>query len=190
MANKVLFGLKNVHYAVLTESTTDEPSWGTPVPILGAVSLQISAESANNTFYADNSPYWRDDQNNGYSGTLEVAKFPSSFLKDVFGYTEDTAHVLSENNNAKAKPFALLFQIDGDANDDYFVFYRCFASRPNINGNTINENGKEVQTQSIDIAVLPVIDPTGEIDGEIKKNTTSETTTSVKTGWFSSVYTG
>lgn len=191
MANKVLFGLKNVHYAVLTESASALPSWGTPTPILGAVSLQISAEGAENTFYADNTPYWREDSNNGYSGTLEVAKFPDTFLKDVFGYTENTAKVLAENAKANAKPFALLFQIDGDANEDYFVFYRCFAGRPNLNGNTINENGKEVQTQSIEISILPVIDPTGTaLDGIIKMNTKADTTESVKEGWFDEVYTG
>lgn len=191
MANKVQFGLKNVHYAVLTESATAVPSWGTPKPIKGAVSFTTSAEGVNNIFYADDAPYWRDDTNNGYSGTLEVAKLPDDFLKDVLGYTTNTDNVLIENSKATAKPFALLFQFSGDAEEDLFVFYRCFASRPNVDGATINENGKEVQTQSIDISILPVIDPTGTaLDGLIKMNTTSTTTTTVKTGWFSAVYTG
>ena len=42
-ANKVKFGLKNVHYAVLDE-TDGAASYGTPVAVPGAVNLNLSQQ--------------------------------------------------------------------------------------------------------------------------------------------------
>ncbi|MEG0764323.1 MAG: phage tail protein, partial [Oscillospiraceae bacterium] len=59
--------------------------------------------------------YYQSSANNGYSGDLEVAMFPSTFLKDVFQYSENTtSKVLTENATKQSKPFALLFEEEGD----------------------------------------------------------------------------
>lgn len=190
--NKVRFGLKNVHYAVLTESATSAPSWGTPVAVKGAVSLDLAAETADNTFYADNIAYFKNFANNGYSGSLEMAYIPDAMQEDLWGLQEEsTDKVIYEVANADPVPFALLFQIDGDENDDYYVVYRCFATRPNIGSSTTTEGGTEPQTQSMDISCLPVIDNStgGTMDGVVRAKTTSTTTSTVKAGWFSAVWT-
>lgn len=49
MANKVKYGISNVHYAPVTSS-----GFGTPVALEGAVSLSLSAEGERSVFYADN----------------------------------------------------------------------------------------------------------------------------------------
>ena len=59
MANKVRFGLKNVYYAILTESDNAAPSYGTPKRLLGAVSLDLTQEGGSNSFYADNIEFFR-----------------------------------------------------------------------------------------------------------------------------------
>lgn len=187
--NKVQFGLKNVYYAVLTESASAAPSWGTPKAVPGAVTLTLSHDSADTNFYADNVPYYRTSANNGYTGSLEMARFTEDILKDIWGLTA-TNGVLSEDADAESKPFALLFQIDGDDNNDLYVFYRCFASRPNIGSATTNESGKTPQTQTCDISVLPVIDPTnGTMAGKVYAKTGKDATTAIRSGWFSTVYT-
>lgn len=43
MANKVQYGLKNVHYATVTVGT-NSVTYGTPVAWPGAVNLSLSAE--------------------------------------------------------------------------------------------------------------------------------------------------
>ena len=50
--NKVKFGLKNCHYAKLTE-TGGVITYGTPVAIKGAVNLSLDATGDETNFFAD-----------------------------------------------------------------------------------------------------------------------------------------
>ena len=192
MANKVQFGLKNVHYAVLTEASSGSPSFATPKAIKGAVNLELSHETAETNFFADNQAYYRTSANNGYTGSLEIAKVPDDMLKDIWGFGYDTTNkVLYEDGNIEPKPFALLFQIDGDQNDECYVMYRCYASRPQIQSTTKNENGNEPQTQTLDLTVLPLIDnSTGKaLNEKIYARTDGSTLATVKASWFTTVFT-
>lgn len=185
MAERVRFGLKNVHYAVLTEGTT--PSWGTPKAIPGAVSLSLSQEGSRDPFYADNTTYFMTDSNNGYSGDIEMAIIPDSMMVDVFGETINEDGVATENANAEHKPFALLFQIENDETNKKYVLYRCFASRPNINSQT-KEQTITPQTQTLNFSALPVVG--GPQDGVVKRSTTDTIDSEVDAAWFTAVYTG
>ena len=191
MANKVRFGLKNVYYAILTESDNAAPSYGTPKRLLGAVSLDLSQDGSTNSFYADNIEFFRTDADNGYTGSLELARISDEALKDIWGFGYDSTNkLIYEDSNASPKPFALLFQVEGDANADLYVLYKVYASRPNIGSTTIDENGKEPQTQTVDIAARPVPDPTnGVLNGKVYLRTDESTSTSIRNGWFSAVYT-
>lgn len=191
MANKVRFGLTNVYYAILTESDSAAPSYGTPKRLLGAVSLDLSQEGSSNAFYADNIEFFRTEADNGYKGSLELARVSETALKDIWGFGYDSTHkLIYEDALASPKPFALLFQVEGDANEDLYVLYKVYASRPNIGSTTINENGKEPQTQTVDISAVPLPDPTGGVlNGKVYLKTDDATATSIKNAWFSSVYT-
>jgi phi13 family phage major tail protein len=76
MTNKVKYGLKNVHYAVITESS-GAVSYGTPVHIPGAVNLTLSPVGEKVRFAADDrEDYFAENINNGYDGNLEMALIP------------------------------------------------------------------------------------------------------------------
>ena len=183
--NKVKFGLKNVHYALLTEGSTN--AWSTPVAIPGAVSLSLEPNGESSDFYADNVTYFRSFANNGYNGTLEMARLSDAFVQAVYGQDLDnTSKVLFEYNNVDPKPFALLFQIDGDQNDELYCFYRCIPGRPTIASETIGEN-KEPQTAEIEISCLPLVTGTTNQLNLIKACTTKETDSTTRTTWFTSV---
>lgn len=186
---KVQFNLKNVHYAILDEST-NTPTWSTPVAVPGAVTLTLDPAGDTTPFYADGITYYQSVANNGYSGELEMAKFPDGMLKDVWGMTEDTtAKVLVESAAVEPKPFALLYQIDGDDGNEYYALYRCFGTRPGI-GSTTNTESKEPQTQTVQITAAPLIAPGDSgLNLLIKARTTKDTPESVKSGWFSAVWT-
>ena len=51
--NKVKYNLSNVYWALLTIGTNGEISFGTPLPLPGAVSLSLEANGEPSIFYAD-----------------------------------------------------------------------------------------------------------------------------------------
>lgn len=185
MANKVQFNLKNVHYAVLTETESGgdiSESYGDVKAVRGAVSVSLAQDGEMSSFYADGVKYYNTTSNQGYSGSLEMAKIPVEMLEDVWGMDTDDNGVLVENANDEVKAFALLFQIDGDIEEEYYCFYKCNATRPNIDSKT-NEESKEPNTQSLDLTISPLLS-----NGDVKVSTTDDTTTEVRGNWFNVVY--
>lgn len=177
--NKVQFNLKNVHVAVLNGDNT----YGTPIAVPGAVSLALDPEGEVTPFYADGIIYYQSVRNNGYSGDLEVAKYPDKVLTDVWGYTLNTEKVLVEDANVEPKSFALLYQIDGDTTESLYCLYNCTGTRPGI-GSTTNTETKEPHTQKSTIAAVPLT------SGKVMARTTADTAEAVRKAWFSAVYEG
>lgn len=188
IANKVHFGLKNVHYAVITY-TDGVPSWGTPVAVPGAVSLTLSKEGSDTDFYADDVKYFHLAGNNGYSGSLEMASFPVEMRQALWGMNvTTTGKMLVEDAGAQPAEFALMFEIDGDQNPDRYCIYRCVASRPDVASTTKGES-TDVQTQSCDLTAMAVIDPTADspINGMVYYKTTADTPTANYTAFYNAV---
>lgn len=179
--NKVQFNLKNVYYAVQT-GTAEAPVWVTPVHVPGAVTLTLDPQGNVESFYADGIVYYQSVANNGYSGDLEIARFPDQMLTDVWLFEVDgTDKVIVENANVEPKAFALMYQIDGDINNDYYCIYNCTGTRPGIGGTT-NTETKTPQTRKSTISAVPLE------NGRVMARTTSDTPESVKQGWFKKVY--
>jgi phi13 family phage major tail protein len=179
MSNKVKFGLKNVHYAVVTE-TDGVITYDTPKPIRGAVNLTLDAAGESVQFYADDSVYYEENTNDGYTGSLEMALIPDEFRVDVLGYELDANGALIENKDAKAKHFALMFEFDGDAKKTRHVLYYVLASRPSISGST-RTNTKEPQTETMNITARPAPD-TGDVQTKLPQGSAAYDT------FFESVY--
>jgi len=151
--NKIKFGLKNVHYAPITE-TAGVIAYGTPAPILGAVSLSLSAAGDKVEFYADDTEYFSETVNNGYDGSLEMALIPDEFRIAILGETLDANGAIIENANAKMKKFALMFEFDGDAKKTRHVSYYVSAARPNVESGTRTAS-KDPKTETMDITSRP-----------------------------------
>ena len=118
--NTVIFGLSNVHYAIIND---ESGTYGTPKKLPGAVSLSISREGSVDTFWADNSGYASFDASNaGYSGTLTIAHMPKDALVEILGYKE-TNGVTWEDANAPTKRFALLYEVSSNTKPERFAFY-------------------------------------------------------------------
>lgn len=163
---KVKFGLKNVHYAVVTEAA-GVVSYATPKHIPGAVNLTLDPDGERVEFFADDEAYFEENTNNGYTGSLELALVTDEFRVDVLGDTIDANGALTENRNAKVKKFAMMFEFDGDEKKTRHVTYSVLPARPNISGAT-NTNTKEPQTESMDITARPAVD-TGDVKTRVKQ---------------------
>ena len=185
MANRVKYGLKNVHYATATISSTGTATYGTPVAIPGAVNLTMDPQGETTKFRADNINYWTGTANNGYEGDLEIALVPDSFKTGALGYIVDTSGVLLEDAEAASKPFALLFEFDGDANQVRHVLYNCTAARPSVTGATTEET-IEPQTESLTITASSVYN--SSIQKNVVKAECPSTDAATYNTWFTTVY--
>lgn len=181
MPDKVKFGIKNVHVFPITSVTDGTPTYGTVIPVPGAVSLSLDAQGDINKFYADNIIYYQSGANNGYEGDLEVALIPDAIWKSVFGYTEDDNGVITENALTEAKAFAMTFEEEGDVTGTKFVLYNCTATRPSRELSTIEES-KEPTTQTLTVSAAPLQ------SGDVMAMTSATTPEAVKNAWHQSVY--
>lgn len=169
MGNKVKFGLKNVHYAVVTEAN-GLVTYGTPVAVPGAVNLVQNPVGDPVTFYADDTTYFEENTNDGYEGSVEMALIPDQFRVDVFGDELDANGALIENANARPKKIALMFEFDGDKNKVRHVNYNVSVARPSIEGST-RTNTKEPKTETMNITVRPALD-TGYVKAKLEQGKT------------------
>lgn len=186
MANKIKYGIKNVYYAVATIATDGTATYATPVALSGAVSLSLEPQGDNTTFYADNIAYWVGNGNNGYSGTLELARVPESFETDVLGMVEDAKDVLVENMNASIVHFALLYQFEGDDKATKHVMYNCTCTRTAEAGTTKGES-IEPQTETLNIEAKSIYNSSLALD-IVKAKATSDSDSTTYSGWTSTVY--
>lgn len=179
---KIKYGLSNVYYAVATEGQNGALTYETPVAWPGAVSLSMSAQGDRNVFHADNIEYFVSHSNNGYEGDLETALIPESFRTDVLGEVLDAKGFYVESTGKPTVEFALLFQFENDEHATRHAFYRCVASRPNVDGST-KEETIEPQTETVSLTAMPRIN-----DGVVKARApyTASTASSYAT-WFTSV---
>ena len=151
MANKVLFGLSNVHYAIFDET---QHTYGTPVAFPGAVNLSLSAEGDESKFYADNVVYYVTSTNSGMSGTIEMAMMPDAFATTVLGHIKDeTTGLTYEPTDAVPKTVALLFQVEGDEAARKCVLYNCTFSRPGEDAATKTDSA-EPKTITLNLTAI------------------------------------
>lgn len=189
MANKVKFGLKNVHYAIVTETvgtTGTTTTYGSMTAWPGAVNLSLDpAGSDDSNFDADDGVYYViQGSNSGYTGTFESALIPEDVQKDVLGRTLDTNGVLVENKDDVKKAIALAFEIDGDVKANKYLLYKCMLARPSLASSTkTSDGGATPQTDTVNITVTPRPD-----DGKIRAWTSATTSSGTYENWFSAVY--
>lgn len=191
-ANKVKYGLKNVHYALVTETVATDgtgaitSSYGTLKSLAGAVSLSLSSTSEKNVFRADDSDYFVSYGQGGYEGDLEVARVNEDFLKDVLGLQEDDDNILveSESSFKTTNYFALVFEFDGDQQSTKHCLYKCSAARPDLASQTTGENGSiDPQTETLTLTAVPRADA----DKYIHIQTQDTTSTAAVSAWYTAV---
>ena len=113
---------------------------------------------------------------------------PESMLADIWGIEEDsTSKVIYEKTGIQPKPFALLFEVDGDQDSELNVLYRVLpTSKPNAGSSTIEDTPTPV-TQTFNFEALPLVTGTASQQGLIKARTAADTPTATRTSWFTAV---
>lgn len=161
--NKVKFGLSKVHIFPIQSDDATGTKYDAGFPILGAVTLSLSPEGDSEPFYADNISYYVSTSNNGYSGSLEMALLNDEFYTKILGMKKDEkSGLMVESAGDMGKEFAMAFQFEGDQHATRHVLYRCKATRPKLEAETIADKTTP-KTDSFDLTALARIS-----DGSIK----------------------
>lgn len=183
--SKVRFGLAKAYYAVINNDGT----YGTPVPLPGAVSLDLSREGSEpSTFWADNVAYYvTPAANGGYTGTLTLAIVPDSFKVAVLGEVVDDNGMQVEIADATPKSFALMYEVEGDLDKKRYVFFNCSAQRAVASANTKSDSTNP-DTQDLEFAAIGkdfTFGGTG-VTKNIVKGSAEEAATAFA-GWYTAV---
>lgn len=182
----VKFGISNAYYALYDDA---KGTYGTPERLNGAVSLSISREGDESTFYADNIAYYTTNSNAGYSGELEIAVLNDEMRKDLLGQQADANGVLLESTDDVPPTFALLYEVAGNLKNQRFAFYNCTLSRPETEANT-KEDTVEPDTDTLEIRMISrsVEFGTGTLNLVKGSVTDEEATKATFDAWYNAVY--
>lgn len=149
--NKVEFGISQLHIGTYTDNQ-GVVTLGTPFAQKGAVSLSIEPEGDSNNFYADNVIYYSGFSDNGFSGSIEVAKFDDEFKTQFMGYqTLEDGGIAMIKGAIRPKVY-IIGQSEGDAEARRFIMYNASLGGIQREYNTVEED-KEPTTETIDITV-------------------------------------
>ena len=150
MANKVEFGISQLHVGTYTVGEGGTVTLGTPYHQHGAVSFSPEEHSESNTFYADNIPYWSGFSGGTFEGDLEVAKFSDEFKTQFLGYRALKNGGLANVKNAIKPSVYIAFQVEGDAESRRVIFYNCALGVITREFSTIEDN-KEPATEKLSV---------------------------------------
>ena len=149
MANKVEFGISQLHVGTYTESN-GTVTLGTPYHQKGAVSFAPETNSEQNTFYADNIAYWSGYSGGTIEGDLEVAMFDDAFKTQFLGQRALANGGLASVKNVIKPNVYIAFQVEGDAESRRVILYNCSLGDITREYNTIEES-KEPTTETIPV---------------------------------------
>lgn len=185
-ANKVKFGLKNIHLAKTTLADDGSATFGEVWPFPGAVDLSMEAPDDGEAFRADDKDYWIGGGTPGFSGTLEMALFPAKFKIDVLGYKRDANGVLYEPDQVEESHWALMFEFKNDKTRTRHVVHNVTFGRLGIASHT-TENPVTPITETISVNSSPIYVPA--LDEWITQAEMDEVTdAAIYAGFFGQVY--
>ena len=150
MANKVEFGISELHVGTYTVGAGGTVTMGTPYAQKGAVSFSPEVQNEQNTFYADNIAYWSGYSGGTIEGDLEVAMYDDAFKTQFLGYITLADGGLANVKNATKPNVYIAFQVEGDAESRRVILYNCSLGDITREYNTIEES-KEPTTETLPV---------------------------------------
>lgn len=153
---KVQYGLSKVFLAPVADGHTREnPAYETPIAVPGAVTFTPENQQDVSKFFADNVAYFTKIATSSIDGDLEMARFPNIVRSEILGDIEIGDGII-EVDGAKAKDFALLFQIETDIGSVRCAFYQVTGGQPSRESNTMTDGGVEVDTETMSLTCSSV----------------------------------
>ena len=139
---KVIYGLKNVHYAIYTPGSNGAAgTYGAWKSIPGAVSLSSDADTTQNDFYADDVVYATISASSKETGTIEFAAITDEMYTDLFGYANDaTSGLTYQTTEPVSRTVALGYEVSGNEGKMRGVRYNVTFTAPSQSANTMTDS--------------------------------------------------
>ena len=153
MANKVEFGISQLHVGTYEDDGNGNVTLGSPYHQKGAVSFSPEEQAEKSDFYADNMVYWSGYSGGSFEGDLEVALFSDDFKTKFLGYKRLTNGGLANVKNAVKPNVYVAFQVEGDAESRRVIFYNCALGVISREFSTIEES-KEPVTEKLGMTCI------------------------------------
>lgn len=135
---RVIYGLKNVHYAIYNTTTNTYGEWKA---IPGAVSLSADADTTQNDFWADDVVYTTISASSKETGTLEFAAITDEMYTDLFGYKSDaTSGMTWQTTEPTGVTIALGYEVSGNEGKMRGVRYNVTLTDPSQSSNTMSDS--------------------------------------------------
>lgn len=179
--NKVEFGLRNCYYAVVTVDESGKITYGAPKKLPGAVSITFDKSGDLIRFKADDIDYYTNANNQGYEGTLTLARVPEDFRTEVLKEKKTEKGVLVENSDAQTANIALMFEFQGDVKATRHLLYYCSVNRPSV-GSTTKDSGDPNTTE------LAMVASPRPSDNLVKASTSAGVDEETYNSWYTKVY--
>jgi phi13 family phage major tail protein len=136
---KIVYGLDNIHVAKMSADGT----YGVPVAILGAKTVEASFESSEKVMKYDNKTVYTDKRVTGGSGKLGVLGLTTN-EKSLLAGTENMSGGFALNRTTNAPNLALIFSQDkADGGKILSVIYNCQFALPGISAVTTEDEVEE-----------------------------------------------
>lgn len=179
--NNVEFGLRNCYYAVVTVDESGKITYGAPKKLPGAVSITFDKSGDLIRFKADDIDYYTNANNQGYEGTLTLARVPEDFRTEVLKEKKTEKGVLIENSDAQTANIALMFEFQGDVKATRHLLYYCSVNRPSV-GSTTKDSGDPNTTE------LAMVASPRPSDNLVKASTSAGVDEETYNSWYTKVY--
>ena len=130
-------GLDKLYYAKITEDTSGNETYGTPISLAKAMKADLSVELAEATLYADDGP--AEIVKEFKSGTLSLGidDIGVTAAEDLTGAKLDDNHALISGSEDVGAPVAVGFRAKkANSKYRYFWLYRAVFSVPDTELNT------------------------------------------------------
>lgn len=184
-------GLDKLYYAKITEDSSGDETYGTPIALAKAIKADLSIELAEATLYADDSAAAVVKEFKSGKLSLGIDDIGVTAAEDLTGATIDDNHVLISTSEDGGAPVAIGFRAKkANGNYRYFWLYRVIFgipatnlqtkgdsitfSTPTIEGTVIRRNKLDAQDKH------PWKAEVNEDDASVAASTIS--------GWYTSVY--
>lgn len=178
--NRVKYRLKRLYYAPATiDETKGDVTYATPIRMPDAVSISLSPKGDLIVTYADAQEIILGRDNAGYDGEAELLRIPECFETDCLGATKNVDGTIDESEGDNSKPFALLFEFEGDKKGIRHCMFLCYASKQTLDAS--NSESKAPTNDKITIKCR------ARADGKIKTKTGDDTTEEIYNNWYNAV---